>query len=112
MTTDTPLDDYAKRTPGEWAVRDGNGQYAYEVVGKTRRGKDLVVARVGGGPLARGDNARLIADAPKLLQRARTLERDLAECRAALRDCAYTLKIVCRRRRVIAHSVRPTMASW
>lgn len=26
---------------------------------------------------------------------ARTLERDLAECRAALRDCAYTLKIVC-----------------
>lgn len=64
----------SKQTPSPWTVIAGKGQYAFEVSGKTPRGKDLVVARVGGGPLARESNAHLIAAAPELL--------------AALRLCA------------------------
>ena len=54
-------------TPAPWVRRIGVGQYAEEVVAKSPRGKDIVVARVGGGMDKREANARLIAAAPDLL---------------------------------------------
>jgi hypothetical protein len=54
-----------KHTPGPWTVREGDGNYLWEVAGKTPRGKDRVICRPAGSD--RQANARLIAAAPDLL---------------------------------------------
>lgn len=88
MTTDTPLDDYAGHTPGpwEWSEHQFN---APPFEGTLERECGIYPPLGESGPVAIANgkaNARLIAAAPMILKRARELERDLAECRAALRE--------------------------
>lgn len=62
-----------RHTPGPWIVRESTtSNYLYEVVARTPRGKESVIARLAGGPFAssRAENARLIAAAPALLAAA------------------------------------------
>lgn len=52
-------------TAGPWTVREGDGNYLFEVVAVTGRGKEIVVCRPAGH--SRRANARLIAAAPEML---------------------------------------------
>ena len=66
----------AKHTEGPWITRTGTTT-GKEVVGKTPRGKDYIVARCGGKD--RQANANLIAAAPDLLAALESLTANLDE---------------------------------
>lgn len=50
-------------TPGRWWHRSGTGPYLHEVVGRSPRGKEIVLARVAGRDPERTGNAHIFAAA-------------------------------------------------
>lgn len=62
-------------TRGPWELREADGNYLFQVVGKTARGKDEVICRPAGKN--RKANGHLLAAALELLELTRLLERTL-----------------------------------
>jgi hypothetical protein len=64
-----------KHTSGPWTIECGKN-YSNEIVGKSKTGKDWVLARTTAAKVGRDQddaNARLIAAAPDLLEALKTL---------------------------------------